>query len=176
MRLISHFEGEFACYSNFYPAPVEMYGELYPSVEHAYQAAKCRWAQDRKQFQNDRLAAGKAKQLGQEIEIRSDWEEIKLGIMERLVERKFQIPVLHRRLLASVDAELVEGNTWGDRFWGVCQGEGQNHLGQILMKVRAQIKAKDDEVKKLFEDLRNSPLFLFNELDEPVQSNLARLV
>lgn len=32
-----------------------------------------------------------------------------------------------------------EGNTWGDKFWGVCDGEGENHLGKLLMEVRAEL-------------------------------------
>ena len=36
--------------------------------------------------------------------------------------------------------ELIEGNTWNDTYWGVCNGRGQNHLGKILMKVRSLLK------------------------------------
>lgn len=43
--------------------------------------------------------------------------------------------------LATGDAILIEGNTWGDRFWGVCEGFGQNHLGHVLMRVRVQLGA-----------------------------------
>ena len=39
------------------------------------------------------------------------------------------------------DALLEEGNTWGDRVWGVCQGQGENRLGKILMKVREELRA-----------------------------------
>jgi ribA/ribD-fused uncharacterized protein len=128
--------------SNFYPAPVEMWGQLYPSVEAAYQAAKCANADDRLQFQNDRLPAGGAKKLGREVEIRSDWEDVKFGIMERLVARKFEIPVLQRRLLETDDAKLVEGNYWGDTTWGVDlkTGKGENRLGIILTVVRCTLR------------------------------------
>jgi predicted NAD-dependent protein-ADP-ribosyltransferase YbiA (DUF1768 family) len=60
--------------------------------------------------------------------------------MRDLLRQKFAHPELRRLLLATGDAELVEGNTWGDRFWGVCAGRGQNHLGRLLMAIRAEIR------------------------------------
>ena len=33
----------------------------------------------------------------------------------------------------------IEGNTWNDTFWGVCNGQGQNWLGKILMLVRSEL-------------------------------------
>ncbi len=49
---------------------------------------------------------------------------------------------LREKLLATGDRKLVEGNTWGDTFWGVCRGNGKNHLGKILMKIRAELQAE----------------------------------
>lgn len=57
-----------------------------------------------------------------------------------LQRQKYTVPYLREKLLATGDAELVEGNTWGDRFWGVCNGVGQNWLGRLLMQVRDEIK------------------------------------
>jgi len=37
---------------------------------------------------------------------------------------------------ASGEAELVEENTWGDRFWGRSRGVGKNMLGQLLTALR----------------------------------------
>jgi predicted NAD-dependent protein-ADP-ribosyltransferase YbiA (DUF1768 family) len=40
--------------------------------------------------------------------------------------------------------ELIEGNNWGDKFWGQSPlGTGRNELGKILMSVR-------DDITKLF--------------------------
>lgn len=50
-----------------------------------------------------------------------------------------QNPDLADKLVATKDAELIEGNTWGDRIWGVCDGIGENRLGKILMRVRAEM-------------------------------------
>ena len=42
------------------------------------------------------------------------------------------------KLLDTGNAELQEGNNWGDRYWGVDlkTGYGENRLGRIIMKVR----------------------------------------
>jgi predicted NAD-dependent protein-ADP-ribosyltransferase YbiA (DUF1768 family) len=48
-------------------------------------------------------------------------------------------PELRVKLLNTGDLQLVEGNYWGDTFWGVCNGKGENHLGKILMRVRKEL-------------------------------------
>ena len=85
-----------------------------------------------------------SKKAGRRVRLRPDWEEVKVGIMEQIVRAKFtQNEVLKWRLIATGEAELVEGNSWHDTCWGVDTktGEGQNHLGRILMKVRQELKA-----------------------------------
>jgi hypothetical protein len=84
---------------------------------------------------------GEAKRRGRRATIRPDWEEVKLDVMEDLLRQKFV--GLARALVMTGDEELVEGNTWGDRFWGVCQGAGENHLGRLLMKIRSELKGQD---------------------------------
>jgi ribA/ribD-fused uncharacterized protein len=136
MQVIDSFSGEYRFLSNFYTAPVKLDGESYLSVEHAYQAAK---TFDKDVRRGIKLcgSAGKAKRLGKSIPLRDDWESVKLQIMEDLVYCKFANNSLPRiKLLQTGDAELIEGNNWGDKFWGVCNGEGENHLGKILMAVR----------------------------------------
>lgn len=74
--------------------------------------------------------------------LRPDWEEVKIGIMEEIVRAKFtQNPHLAEKLLATGGQQIAEGNTWGDTCWGVDSrtGEGENHLGQILMQVRSEL-------------------------------------
>jgi ribA/ribD-fused uncharacterized protein len=133
--MITEFEGEFRFLSNFYPSPVMLDGIEYPTVEHAYQAAKTIDTAERDRIRNAKHA-GTAKKLGRKVTLRPDWEAVKLQVMEDLIRRKFSIPDLKDMLLATEQEELVEGNYWGDTFWGVCEGVGQNHLGKILMKVR----------------------------------------
>lgn len=61
--------------------------------------------------------------------------------MEEIVREKFtQNTELADKLLATGDAYLEEGNTWGDRIWGTVNGSGANRLGVILMQIRAELK------------------------------------
>lgn len=135
--MISSFTGEFRFLSNFWPAEVSLDGEVYPSVEHAYQAAKTINTAQRAAI---RVAKGPgiAKRLGKTVTLRSDWNTVRLTVMRDLLKQKFSDPNLRQRLLATHDEELVEGNQWGDQFWGVARGRGQNHLGRLLMEVRKE--------------------------------------
>ena len=60
--------------------------------------------------------------------------------MLEMLRRKFRTEPYRSLLLGTGEMELVEENTWGDRFWGVCRGEGKNHLGRLLMQVREEMK------------------------------------
>jgi len=112
----------------------------YPSTEHAYQAAKGLDASYKKKVREAKTA-GDAKRLGKTVQLRPDWEQVKLDYMRYLVWYKFGMyPDLGQKLLDTGDAELIEGNTWGDKFWGVCRGVGENWLGKILMETRDQIR------------------------------------
>lgn len=135
---ILEFTGAYRFLSNFYYASVMLDGIWYPTVENAYQAAKTLNNELRAQFR--KCGPGTAKKLGQTLQLQDGWEDIKLEIMEVLVRQKFKHTDLATKLLATKDAELVEGNYWNDKFWGVCRGEGLNHLGKILMKVRAELR------------------------------------
>lgn len=132
------FSGEHRFLSNFWPCEVR-YGDVkFNSVEAAYQAAKCASREEVLRFQH--LGPKEAKRLGRSVRLRDDWERVKLGVMQALLEQKFASGSdLARRLVATHPAALVEGNWWGDKFWGVCDGEGENHLGRLLMLVRAAL-------------------------------------
>ena len=139
MGIIDSFAGEYRFLSNFYPSPIRVDGLLFPTVEHAFQAAKT-FDRDEKRKIAEARSPGRAKQLGRKVKLRKDWESVKVGIMEELLERKFEAhPDLAERLLETDDTELIEGNTWNDTFWGVCGGRGKNHLGKALMRVRDRI-------------------------------------
>jgi ribA/ribD-fused uncharacterized protein len=137
---IDRFEGTWYFLSNFSASPVEMDGLIYPTVEHAYQAAKTFNTNNRVKIQKA-LTPGLAKKLGRKVPMRSDWDDVKISIMENLIEKKFAPGTkLASDLLLTMDAELIEGNWWNDTFWGVCNSKGHNHLGKILMKRRASLK------------------------------------
>ena len=133
---IDRFDGTmYKFLSNFYPSEVEFEGKTYPTVEHAYQAAKTSNENDREKI---RLAStpGKAKKLGQIVSLSSEWETTKLAVMEALLRKKFSITELQKALIETYPCKLIEGNTWNDTFWGMCHGVGKNHLGLLLMKIR----------------------------------------
>lgn len=140
-RDVDCFRGENAFLSNFYPTKVWFDGVAYYSSEAAYQAQKCPHLTNREQFA--RLSADEAKRLGSKVEVRPDWDDIKLAVMERVVYEKFaQNPTLAQDLLDTGDRALKEGNTWGDLYWGVDirTGEGENHLGKVLMSLRDELR------------------------------------
>lgn len=144
--VIDKFAGDYAFLSNFYPVSVKLsddYPYSFCSVEHAYQASKTfDWA-ERDYFRKIDLTAGQAKKLGRQVTMRNDWEKVKLIVMGHLIWQKFDQPDLRDKLLSTGYVDLIEGNWWGDKFWGVCDGEGLNHLGKLIMKKRAQLQMEN---------------------------------
>jgi len=129
---ITRFDGEYRFLSNFYPytpkegledgrepLEIEFEGLVYPSTEHAYQAAKTLDPDDRMKIR-DAAGAGLAKHIGRNVEMREDWEEVKFYHMWELLEKKFSEPNLKQKLLDTGSAHLIEGNWWHDQVWGVC--------------------------------------------------------
>lgn len=138
--VIKEFRGIYRWLSNFEPVVVH-WGEIaYPSVENAYQASKT-WPEYRRPFET--CTAVEAKKLGKRVPMRPEFHQEKLEIMRDLTRQKYQHPGLRRKLKETEDWLLIEGNWWGDRFWGQCQGEGENHLGRIIMSVRREIQQGD---------------------------------
>lgn len=141
METIREFKGEYRYLSNFWPCRVELDGLQYDSVEHAYQAAKTTDPAERRLIRNAVTPAA-AKKLGRHvIKLREDWtDEVKLDVMHGLLLQKFAKEPLRTLLLNTGEADLVEGNNWGDKFWGFSGGEGFNWLGILLMHVRARLR------------------------------------
>lgn len=140
MEKIEGFKNEFRFLSNFWPAEVYFDGFYYPSVEHAYQAAKTFDLYQREVIRNQ-ISPGNAKRLGAAVDMRPDWNDVRLEIMYTLNKQKFSNDsVLKAALLETGDAYIEETNHWGDTFWGVCNEVGENHLGKILMRIRKEIR------------------------------------
>lgn len=137
--MINSFKGKYYFLSNFYSAPVTYDGLTFQNNEAAFQAAKCINPELRKQFIN--LNPSEAKRSGRRVKLRSDWEQVKVGIMRDICKAKFeQNENLRQQLIATGSEPLEEGNTWGDRIWGTVDGVGQNHLGKILMEIRNEYR------------------------------------
>ena len=99
--MITSFDGEYRFLSNFWKAPVEYEGIVYPSTEHAYQAAKTLNKDIRGAFA-EITSPGAIKKLGQTIQIRPDWEEVKINVMRDIVTAKFEgHPDLMEKLMAT---------------------------------------------------------------------------
>lgn len=140
---ITSFSGKYQFLSNFYPCTIQMniLGEtfVFMNAEAAFQAHKCVNPDEIKQFTE--MTGKQAKRAGRKVKLRSDWENVKDKIMEDVVNAKFdQNSDLREKLVATNNRPLIEGNTWNDRYWGVCKGRGQNKLGDILMKCRSNYK------------------------------------
>jgi len=135
---ILKFENENRFLSNFFPVEIEYEGITYPSVEHAYQASKTNSVKIKKQIR-DCGHASVAKRIGSNL-YKEKWHLIKRDLMLNLIRLKFQDESLKHKLLTTGSETLVEGNEWGDIYWGVCKGVGENHLGKILMQVRGELR------------------------------------
>ena len=150
LHKIIRFRGKYFFLSNMYPCKVELNGLIFPSAEHAFQAAKCVNREDVEKIL--RCKTGKeAKIVGRKVKLREDWERIKDEVMYRVVKAKFnQNKDLAKKLIDTYPAILVEGNTWRDTYWGVdlfhkskryLYGyRGRNKLGEILMEVREELR------------------------------------
>lgn len=136
---IDRFDGGYRWLSNFWPSPVR-WGLLFPTVEHAYQAAKAADPAVRRQFLAC-VTPGEAKRLGRRVAARPDWDSVRVRVMDHLLRQKFAPGTeLAWRLQLTGDAVLAEGNNWGDTFWGQVNGVGQNQLGRLLMAWRAVLR------------------------------------
>lgn len=115
--MIDSFIGDHRFLSNFYPVDVEYLGDLYPTLEHAYQAAKASKKSERTRIR-EAATPGEAKRMGKQITVRKDWDEVKLKVMYDLLLKKFSTPDLAILLLQTGDQLLCEGNTWGRYLLG----------------------------------------------------------
>ncbi|MBI1238955.1 MAG: DUF1768 domain-containing protein [Alphaproteobacteria bacterium] len=144
--------------SHFWPSPIQLDGEVWPTVEHYYQAQK---SEDPRYREAVRLAStpGKAKRLAapptapRRISFaswfrktgerpRDNWHDVKLAIMRRADGAKYtQNPELGALLLATGEAELIEDSP-SEPFWGIgADGLGLNWAGRVLMEIRAALRA-----------------------------------
>lgn len=151
--MIARFEDEYAFLSNFYPwgsdewaDPITIKGKTFPSAEHAYQAAKFLDPVSQEAIRNA-ITPGAAKRAArQATNLRPGWDEIRVDVMRVVLEHKFAAgTALADRLLATGDEYLMEGNTWGDTFWGTVNQAGNlwtgaNQLGMLLMERREALR------------------------------------
>lgn len=140
MKPIDRFSGEYRFLSNFYRPCVVIYeGITYSSSEHAFQAAKTTDHEER--IAIAMLSSPKdAKGYGRSLKLREGWNDMKNDVMLDILRLKFKNKDLRQKLLATGMRPLIEGNNWGDDYWGTVNGYGENWLGKLLMQVRREIR------------------------------------
>lgn len=140
--LIAGFAGDFSFLSNFYPCSVGMGEIVFPSVENAYQSYKYP-EHLRHQFVD--ITAAEAKRLGKLAPNfnTKKWNKIKYDLMYQLNWTKYSNnPILQEKLVMTEGCQLEERNNWHDVWWGTDEnGNGENNLGKILMRVREKLIA-----------------------------------
>lgn len=147
LPVIDDFRGRYGFLSNFHRAPLVWEGITYPTSEHAFNAGKTL-----DMGQREWIAAAptprEAKRLGRSVQLRPGWDErVRFEVMAEVLRAKFCChPGRIDALLSTGDALLVEGNTWHDNVWGDCRCSrpacvkpGGNHLGRLLMELRAEL-------------------------------------
>jgi N-glycosidase YbiA len=143
--MITQFKCEYSFLSNFYllEKPTFYDNHYYRTNEHFYQAMKFK-DNDVRQLISKHPSKG-LKSFIKQFEIRSDWDNLKLRVMEYGLKYKFSNnnPHLKQKLIWTGNEQIQEGNWWNDKFWGVClkTGEGENNLGKLLMKRRSEINS-----------------------------------
>lgn len=142
--MIDRFRGNYEFLSNFYRHNIIIDGLIYPSVENFFQAMKTTDLRERKIFQQ--LDPADAKRRGRDVELRADWDDLRISVMKIALEAKFIYDIqLANQLMSLGDQFLIEGNIWHDNFWGDCicsrcvAVEGQNNLGYMLMELRDRL-------------------------------------
>lgn len=144
MDAITSFRGKYAFLANSYSCMVTLDGMNYPSVEHAYQAAKTFDIRGRQGMQVMR-SAHDAYYFGKKVTLRDDWKHVKGQIMLDLLRQKFCKPRMIQLLLETGDREIIYQSS--DMFWGNAEGKGKNLLGQMLMQVRSELQKQAEEHK-----------------------------
>ncbi len=144
-RTIDRFSGSSAFLNNFYPSSFTFAGIDYATNEHFFNAHKT-VNLDERLFIAQAPTPAEAKKRGRRVQLRPGWDTvIRYVVMALGLSLKFADPALRFQLLETGNAQLVEGTTWHDTHWGICvcrrhAGQGQNHLGRMLMELRTQLR------------------------------------
>lgn len=139
--IIIDFIDRYEFLSNSHWVNLEMDGDTYPSVDHAYQAAKTNDPHKRARI---RAASSShiARQMGHAMPRPRDWEARRLDIMRDLLADKFSYPDLAQSLLETREHVLIN-SSWDrrDQFWGTYRDKGENWLGRLLMELRTSLRS-----------------------------------
>ena len=168
-------KGQYSYLSMFHKGKVKYENEDYDCGEAAFQASKTLDKELRKEFIH--LQGYQAKQKGNSIKLRPDWEDIKYKVLLEINYNKFlHNEELKNMLLSTGEITIMEGNFWHDNEYGnclcqKCKGiEGKNVLGQTLEKVRKMLQEYDkkqiqtsEKVKEDYRFLKTILSYMFEE-------------
>jgi len=139
LTTITSFSGKYRFLSNMFVCLlIDDEGNEFKSSEHYYHFHKVIDMSEKQEIQSAKNPMT-AKILGRKCKLRYNWDEIKEKVMEDGLRLKFKNKYLKRKLLKTYPLELIEGNYWGDVYWGKVNGKGQNKLGKLLMKIRDEM-------------------------------------
>jgi ribA/ribD-fused uncharacterized protein len=132
---------QYGCFSNFAAYPIQLGGKVWPTSEHYFQVQKFddpQHVEAIRQAKSPMVAARLGRDRSKQL--REDWGTIKVTVMTAAMRATFtQHSDLRSMLLETGDAKIVE-HTENDDYWGDGgDGSGKNMLGQILMRVRAEL-------------------------------------
>jgi len=140
---------EWAWLSNFEGGPVEMPDPhtgrttTYPSKEHALMAHKT-VSHDEHESIRTAKEPRTAKARGRKVQLRPDWDAIKLGVMVEILRHWYAAnPDRAQQLVATGDVLILEDSPT-DAIWGIRSRDGRltgtNLLGRAHMAVRAELR------------------------------------
>ncbi len=131
--------------SNFKKTKMYIGGRWWNNSEAPYQAAKTVTREDEELIWNAKTPR-EARDLGQKVKLRSDWDRVKDRCMYDCIMAKFlQNHDLRKQLMDTGSEELMEDHE--DQYWASgLDGKGKNKLGKILMQVREELKGEDDNI------------------------------
>lgn len=128
--------------SNFSPHPISVGGEVYATIEHWYQSQKLVGvSEDISKRVKTAISPEEAATIGRRAEregnIRRDWADVKLAVMETGLRAKFGADGPARRALLATGTKQIIESSPHDYFWGCGWNKtGANWLGHLLMKIR----------------------------------------
>ena len=143
--IIGFYEREFYMFSNFSSFQVRWHDQLWPTSEHAYQAAQF--------FETDKaiteqirtaLSAHDAYHLAKKYkdQVQSNWNEVKINAMYDICRHKLQQHSYIQDHLLSTNNELIVEDSPNDNFWGWGEDQnGRNELGKIWMRLREELRS-----------------------------------
>jgi DNA-directed RNA polymerase II subunit RPB2 len=158
-------------FSSYFPVKLTINGKVYPTAEHAFQAAKFSGNPDYQEQIRVAKTPAQAKTLGKtkDVEIRPDWSTVRNAVMEEIVRLKFANDPLKEKLLATGTA-LIRDTSPQDNYWGIGRsGKGQNQLGKTLMKIRGELQATPAQIVEEANALLVEPPVELQAQDFPVE-------